>query len=65
MLHGLELEIDADRIEKVFIEGVLGVAEQQARLAHSTVPDDQHLEQVVTVVQLWKEIGVSRLNQER
>jgi len=50
VLHGLELEIDADRIEKVLIEGVLGVAEQQARLAHSTVPDDQHLEQVVIVL---------------
>ena len=48
VLDVLELEVDTDRVEKVLVEGVLRVPQQEARLAHPTVPDDQHLEQVVT-----------------
>ena len=47
MLDILELEVNSNCVEKVLIEGVLCVAEQQARLAHSAVADNQHFEQVV------------------
>jgi hypothetical protein len=42
--HPLYLEIHADGAEVVGLEGVLAVADQDARLAHSAIPNDQVLE---------------------
>ena len=43
VLDRLQFEVDTDGIKEVFVESVLGVAQEQARLAHATVADDQHL----------------------
>jgi hypothetical protein len=40
MLHILELEINSNGVEKVFIERVFCVSEKQTALAHATVSDD-------------------------
>jgi len=40
MLHILELEINSNGVEKVFIERVLCVSEEKAALAHPTVAND-------------------------
>lgn len=47
VLHILQLEVDTNGVEEVLVEGVLSVAEQKTTLAHTTVPNDQHFEQVV------------------
>lgn len=49
MLDVLEFEVDANGVEKVFVERILGVAQQKATLAHTTVADDQHFEEVVAI----------------
>ncbi|RUS78396.1 hypothetical protein EGW08_013844, partial [Elysia chlorotica] len=48
--HGLDLEVDADRADKGRRERVVCVAEQEGRLAHTTVADDEQLEHVVEVL---------------
>ena len=49
MLDSLELEVNANGVEEIFVKRVLSVPEEEAGLANSTVSDDQHLEQIVTV----------------
>jgi hypothetical protein len=49
-LNSLKFEVDANCVEKVLVELVLCVSEQQAGLAHSTVTNQQHLKQVVVVL---------------
>ena len=51
VLNGLEFEVDANGIEKVLVEGVLSVAQQQTRLAHAAVADYEHFEQIITIQQ--------------
>lgn len=41
-------EVNSNRVEEVFIERILCVPQQQAGLAHSRVPNQQHLKQKVT-----------------
>ena len=48
--HCLDLEIDADGRDKGWSEGVVGVAEQERRLADTAVADNQQLEHVVEVL---------------
>ncbi len=42
-----DLEVDPDRGDERVVEGVLGEAEEEARLADGRVADEQELEQVV------------------
>ena len=49
MLHSFQLEIDADSVKEVFVERVLGVAEEKAGLSNSRIANDEHFEKVVTV----------------
>jgi len=44
MLDCLQFEIYSDRVEEIFIERVLCVAQKKAGLAHTTIPNDQHFE---------------------
>lgn len=41
-------EIYANCVEKVFIKRVFSIPKEQAGFANTTVPDQKHLEQVVT-----------------
>ena len=50
LVHGLHFEVDAHRADESRGEGVVGVAEQERRLAHAAVADDQQLEHVVKVL---------------
>jgi len=47
MLYSLEFEVDTNGVEKVLIELVISVPQEQARFAYSTIANDQHFEQVV------------------
>lgn len=49
VLYSLQFEINSDRVEKVFIELVICVPQEQARFAYSTIANDQHFEQVVAI----------------
>lgn len=46
----LDLEVDADGGDEGRGEGVVGVTEEEARLAHARVADDEQLEHVVKVL---------------
>jgi len=46
-MKGNNYEVDANCVEEVLIEWVLGVAQQQATLAHTAVSYKQHFEEVV------------------
>jgi len=43
----LDLEVHADGRGEVLLEGIVGEAEQDGRLAHARVADEQYLEDVV------------------
>ena len=47
---GLDFEVDADGGDEGGCEGVVRVAEQERRLAHAAVADDQQFEHVVEVL---------------
>ncbi len=49
-LDGSDLEVDADGGDVRLGVGVVGEAEQQARLAHAGVADQQKLEQVIAAM---------------
>ena len=49
VLDRLQLEVDSDCVKEIFIERVLCVSQEQTGLAHPTVPNQQHFEQVVAV----------------
>ena len=50
LVNGLDLEVDADRTDEGRGERVVGVAEQEGRLADRAVSDNQQLEHVVEVL---------------
>lgn len=47
---GLHLEVDAHRGDEGGCEAIVGVAEEEAGLAHAGVADDEELEHVVEVL---------------
>lgn len=47
VLDVLEFEVNANGVEKVLVEGIFCVAQQEATLADTTVANDQHFEEVV------------------
>ena len=49
-LDGLDLEVDADRRDERVVEGVVGEAEQYARLADAGVADEEQLEEQVVAL---------------
>ena len=62
-LDGLDLEVDADRRDERVVEGVVGEAEQYARLADARVADEEQLEE--QVVALFRHGGDSFCRQRR
>jgi len=48
--HGFHFEVDADRGHERGRETVVRVPEQERRLAHAAVADDEQLEHVVEVL---------------
>lgn len=50
LVDGFNFEVDAHRADKGGGEGVVCVAEQERRLAHTAVADDQQFEHIVKVL---------------
>lgn len=55
--HAAYLEVDADRADVVLGELVVCKAQQQARLAHTTVANEQQLEEMVVVEATGRHCG--------
>lgn len=49
-IHRFHFEVNAHGADEGVAEGVVGVAEQEGRLPHAAVADDQQLEHVVEVL---------------
>jgi len=54
-MKGDNYEVDANRVEEVLIEWVLGVSQQQATFAHTAVADEQHFKEVVAKQRLGRD----------
>ena len=49
MLDCFQFEVDPNCIEKVLVELIVSVSEQQTRFPDATIADQQHFEQIITM----------------